>query len=266
MFTTTKHRMKKITLAIALLTSLFGNVFAQIKSDPDFELYILIGQSNMAGRGLITAQFQNEGHPRVFMLTKDKEWVPAKNPLHFDKPKVAGVGPGLAFGVSMANANPNVKIGLIPCAVGGTPIEHWKPGAFDKATQTHPYDDALKRIKAAMKSGTVKGVIWHQGEANSAKAKAPLYLAQLDSLIYRIRKEVGNPELPFIVGELGRYRERYSLINTQLATLPGRIPFTALATSEGLVHNGDTTHFDGPSAYKLGRRFAEKMIEVQRKK
>lgn len=256
----THQTIRKFSLAMGFIIFLAGHCFSQ---NTDFELYILIGQSNMAGRGTITPEFQKQGHPRVFMFTKDHKWLPARNPLHFDKPKAAGVGPGLAFGIDMANANANVKIGLIPCAVGGTSIERWKPGAFDQSTSTYPYDDALLRIREAMKYGVVKGVLWHQGEANSSEEKARLYLAQLDTLIKAIRKEVGNPNLPFIVGELGRYRAQYALINAELAKVPQSIPFTGLVTSEGLAHKGDSTHFDGPSATNLGHRFAKKMIEVQ---
>ena len=255
--------MRNAILTTTLFFLLLRTVSAQTTIDPSFELYILIGQSNMSGRGSLTKEFQKEGHPRVFMLSKDLQWEPAKHPLHFDKPKAAAVGPGLAFGVDMAKANAKVKIGLIPCAVGGTAIENWQPGAFDKATQTHPYDDAVARIKVAMKSGIVKGVIWHQGEANSSKEKAKSYLLRLNTLIGRIRAEVGNPELPFIVGELGRYRNSYEVINEELAKVPSTIQFTGLASSEDLRHKGDSTHFDGRSANLLGHRFAERMRELQ---
>lgn len=258
--------MKRTILSLALYISLIGSAFSQARVDTTFEIYILLGQSNMAGRGQITEDFKAQGHSRVFMLTKDNSWVLAKHPLHFDKPKAAGVGPGLSFGIDLAKAKPDAKIGLIPCAVGGTSIERWQPGAFDEFTQTHPYDDALLRIKTAMRSGIIKGIIWHQGEANSSDKKSAKYLTQLKTLIARIRKDVGNPELPFIVGELGRYKMRYAQINSQLAKVPGLIPFTELATSENLIHKGDSTHFDGPSANELGHRFAEKMLKVQRLK
>jgi hypothetical protein len=255
--------MKKIILVPVLLMAIFTTAQAQSLSDQHFDLYILIGQSNMAGRGPITADIADEHDNRVYTFTKDKQWVTAKHPLHFDKPKVAGVGPGLTFGIAMARAYPGVKIGLIPCAVGGTPIEHWAPGAYDKATNTHPYDDAAERITAAMKYGTIKGVIWHQGESNSSAEKAKIYLSQLTELIQRVRALTNNPNLPFIVGELGRYRPAYQNINTQLAKLPAMVPYTALATSEDLVHKGDTTHFDGKSAQEMGRRMAAKMLTVQ---
>lgn len=254
----------KTPLALALYLIIAVNAFAQTKPDPSFHLYILMGQSNMAGRGPITPELKDESNARVYMLNKDKEWVLAKHPVHFDKPKVAGVGPGLAFGIKMAEADPKVKIGLIPCAVGGTPIEHWIPGAYDKATDTHPYDDAVVRIKAAMRSGVIKGVIWHQGEANSSPDKAKKYLAQLTELIQRVRTLVGNPDLPFIAGELGRYRPTSHNLNDELAKLPSSVPYTEVASSEGLVHKGDSLHFDGPSAEELGKRFAIKMLQVQK--
>src|SRR5699024_4647057 len=134
--------------------------------DKEKHIYILMGQSNMAGRGEITGQYAEQKHPRVMMLDQTGEWIAAKHQVHFDKPKVTGVGPGLGFGISMAEANPDVTIGLVPCAVGGTPIGKWAPGAYDKATDTHPYDDAEQRIRKAMETGKVKGIIWHQGEGD----------------------------------------------------------------------------------------------------
>ncbi len=257
--------MYKIAFGLFLLVFCFNTSIAQTKVDPNFHIYLLMGQSNMAGRGEITAEFKDEGHPNLFMLTADGKWVIAKHPVHYDKPKVSGVGPGLAFGIDMAKADLTVKIGLVPCAVGGTAIERWQPGAFDEATKTHPYDDALLRIREAMKYGVVKGVIWHQGESNSTEEKASLYLQELDTLIKRIRTEVGNPKLPVVVGELGRYRENYKYINEVIAKVPNTIPFTAVATSEDLIHKGDQTHFDSASATILGHRFAAKMMTLLKK-
>jgi hypothetical protein len=253
---------KNIFLILCFMVNM--NAYAQQTPDPNFELYILAGQSNMAGRGTITDNLKNEGNDRLYMLTKDNTWVLAKHPLHFDKPAVAGVGPGLAFGIQMATGNTSVKIGLIPCAVGGTPIEHWLPGAYDAATNTHPYDDAAARIKFAMQYGIIKGIIWHQGEANSKPEQVKAYLWQLKELIQRFRTLVNNPTLPFVVGELGNYRPEYVNFNMEIIKLPTAVPYTAVVTTEGLVHRGDTTHFDSPSAETLGRHYAVKMIIMRK--
>lgn len=107
----------KTLLTMVCLATALSLAHAQQQPDPHFQLYILAGQSNMSGRGYITDEFKNEGDSRVFMLDKDNKWVLAKNPLHFDQPSIAGVGPGLAFGIAMAKAarDPKIRIGLIPC-------------------------------------------------------------------------------------------------------------------------------------------------------
>jgi hypothetical protein len=125
------------------------------------DLYLLIGQSNMAGRGSVEEQDRTP-HPRVLTLSKNNQWIPAVDPIHFDK-AVAGVGPGKTFGMVMAGQAPSARIGLIPCAVGGTSIRKWKPGAADKKTKTHPYDDMPGRLRIALGSGPLKGILWHQG-------------------------------------------------------------------------------------------------------
>jgi Carbohydrate esterase, sialic acid-specific acetylesterase len=249
--------------SVAMLLYLQGS--AQNSPDPGFELYILAGQSNMAGRGPLTASLKTEGNERVLTLTKDRKWVPARHPLHFDKPAMVGAGPGLAFGMAMADASPGKRIGLIPCAVGGTPIEHWLPGAYDSATNTHPYDDAAERIQFAMQAGVIKGIIWHQGEANSAPGKASQYLIQLTELIKRFRTLTGNPQLPFVAGELGYFFTPAPNINQQLAVLPSLVANTAVAGADRLTDKGDQLHFDAASAGELGKRYAVKMLLLQKR-
>ncbi len=248
-------------LILILITTSFGYKTAD-KDKPHKRIFLLLGQSNMAGRGIITTDYQKLQSDRVLMLNKNNEWVIANHPLHFDKPKVAGVGPGLSFGSALAEAFPKDTIYLVPCAVGGTSISKWEPGAYDKATDTHPYDDALLRIKEAMKKGKVTGAIWLQGESDSNPKAAAVYLSKLDKLIVRIRQETNNPKLAFVVGELGNYRGNYKLINDQLHLLPSKTAFTSYVTSENLVHKGDTTHFDSPSATVYGFRFAKGMLKI----
>lgn len=255
------HKIIHLLYLQLFLSCSFIQVFAQ--QDEDMHIYILMGQSNMAGRGKVTNQYAKQQHPRVTMLNQAGEWIPATHPVHFDKPTIAGVGPGLSFGIAMAEVNRKATIALVPCAVGGTPIAKWVPGAYDKATDTHPYDDAERRIKKAMETGIIKGVIWHQGEGDSNEKSARIYLDNLQKLIYRVRELVGNPELPFVVGQLARYRDNYQRVNRALEKLEETVPYTALVSSEGLWHKGDGTHFDSPSASELGRRFAKEMFRLQ---
>lgn len=260
--------MKNISfLILALLQIAVLPLFAQTPTmpDPNLHIYILMGQSNMAGRGVITTEFKAMKNDRVLAWQKDSTWVVATHPLHYDKPKVAGVGPGLSFGFEMAAANPNIKIGLVPCAVGGTSIEKWAPGAYDSASKTHPYDDAVIRITNAMKYGVVKGIIWHQGESNSSANHYDNYLPKLKALMAQIRQLVGS-DVPIVIGELGKYNSGYEAFNENLAGVTKIISNSALVTSEGLTDKGDNTHFNSESATEYGKRFARAMLLLQAKK
>jgi len=125
-----------------------------LSSKENLHLYILMGQSNMAGRGKIET-LDTLTHPRVFMLDKAINWVLASDPMHFDK-SAAGTGLGLTFGKVMADKNPNIRIGLIPTAVGGSSINYWFADSIFTQTNTYPYDDMVRRTKEAMESGTLK--------------------------------------------------------------------------------------------------------------
>lgn len=258
----------RIGVALGALWVAWGvsPVFGQAAGNKeDFHVYLLIGQSNMAGRGEMTPVFSALEHSRVVVFDADERWVKAKHPLHFDKPKRAGVGPGLSFGIKMASSDSTIRVGLVPCAVGGTDIDKWVPGGFDEITKTHPYDDAVRRMKAAQQFGVIKGVLWMQGEANSTEKKKRGYLKKLRKLVSRIRKEADCPELPFVVSELGRYNARYTLINEQLTKLPMKVRNTWVVSSEGLNHKGDGVHLDSESAHELGIRFAKILRSINKK-
>jgi len=229
--------------------------------DSNFHLYLLIGQSNMAGRGKVDEQ-HNQADPRLYMLDKNDEWVLAKDPLHFDRPKAVGVGPGLSFAKAMIKGKKDIQIGLIPSALGGSPIRAWKSGG--EFTDVFPYDEAIRRAKIAMKRGVLKGILWHQGESDSNVEASKVYLEKLVALIKQLREDLGDPDLPFVAGELGYYRPRYDLINEELKKLPEAIENTAVVSAKGLTHKGDTTHFNTESAQKFGKRYAKAMKKLIR--
>lgn len=230
-----------------------------------FHLFLLVGQSNMAGRGVVEAQ-DLAVNPRVLMLSKDGQWVPAVDPLHFDK-AAAGVGLGKTFGQLIAAANPDVTIGLIPCAVGGSPIDSWQPGVFYPPTKSHPWDDMVKRAELALPAGTLKGILWHQGESDSTAALAPTYAAKLHDLVKRLRTLVKSPEVPFIAGQMGQFdgvpwSPEKKAVDQAHRDLPKEVPHTAFVTAEGLHHKGDKVHFDSAAYRELGKRYAAAFLQM----
>lgn len=231
--------------------------------EPELHLYLLAGQSNMAGRGVL-AEEDTSRHPRVFVLSGDNAWVQAADPLHFDKPDLVGVGPGLAFGKAMADANPELAIGLIPAAVGGSSIRQWLPGADHPQTNSRPWDDALRRTYRvlALEGGALKGILWHQGESDGGGLEdAEAYKMRLDDLVQRFRDDFHDPDLPFIAAMLSPFYEELEpharIVNSAIKGLPDRVSNTAVVSGDGLTPKEDGIHLNAGSARELGRRFAQ---------
>ena len=223
-----------------------------------FHLFVLAGQSNMAGRGKIAAQ-DLEPHPNLLSLNREGEWVPAVAPLHFDKP-VAGVGLGRSFAIEYLKEHPGITVGLIPCAAGGSPIASWAPGGYHAQTKSHPYDDALQRLQTARKHGQVKAILWHQGESDSKPGLSQTYERELATVIDRFRAEIELPNLPFILGQLGSFPERpwnehRRKIDAAHKHLSKIVPACEFVESRGLQHKGDEVHFNAESYRKFGQRY-----------
>ena len=260
-----KHYL--LTFVVALLAASFSPAEETLKlpAKEKFHLFLLVGQSNMAGRGVVDVQDKTPD-PRVLMLNKAGEWASAVDPLHFDKP-AAGTGLGKTFALRIADANPGITIGLIPCAVGGSPIDSWKLGEFYAPTKSHPWDDTSKRSKIALKSGVLKGILWHQGESDSKEPLASAYEEKLHDLVKRFRKELEAPEVPFIVGQMGQFAEvpwdaAHKKVDQTHQDIIKKIPFTAYVSAEGLKHKGDKVHFDAASYREFGKRYATAYLKL----
>jgi hypothetical protein len=230
------------------------------------EIFLLAGQSNMAGRGKIDAQ-DSVVNPRVLKLDQSMAWVPAVDPLHWDKPTLVGVGPGRSFGLALAARDTTARIGLIPAAVGGSPISSWAPGALDTATGTHPYDEALERLRVAQKSGKLRGILAHQGESDATPTRSVLYAGKLRALIARFRTDAGDPNLPFVIGELGKFSGKpwtadVARIDSVHRAIAASVPNVAYVSSDGLVDKGDQLHFDAASQRTFGERYAAAYLGI----
>jgi hypothetical protein len=214
----------------------------------------------MAGRGIVEPQ-DTVGNPQILRLNKEGEWVIARDPLHYDKAN-AGVGLGLSFARSMLPENDSIVIGLIPCAVGGSSIDHWQSGAVFGSRQLYLYDDALKRARIAMKDGVLKGILWHQGESEEKKEKAMLYKDKLIRMVSDLRRDLQAPDVPFIAGEIPAFKNRDIYINPVFYEAKKDIPLYDVVSAQGLMVLPDSVHLNAVSQREFGKRYAVKMKAV----
>ena len=226
----------------------------------DMKLFLLVGQSNMAGRGRVSAE-DAKPMARCLKFNRDGKWVGASTPIHFDR-ATAGYGIANSFVRRYLAEHPADTVGLIPCAVGGSLSVTWSPEDAPDPVGTN-FRRALARAREARKNGRIVGILWHQGEADigffgSDPLLKERYAARLAEMVRVFRTELNCPDAPFLVGEIGTLPRDCTAMNPILAEAARRIPNAALVKASDLTgHMPDGVHFDTPSYTTLGIRYYE---------
>ncbi len=262
--------MKKalwLCLLLFVSSNMLFSAEINLPEKQNFHIFLLAGQSNMAGRGNVDS-LSKQIHPRVLMLTKEGKWVPAIDPIHYDK-SAAGVGPGKSFALALVEQDTSIVIGLVPAACGGSPIDTWQPGGYHDQTKSHPYDDAIKRARLAMLDGHLEGILWHQGESDCEPLLAGSYKTKLISLISRFRTDLGYPELPFLIGQMGQFETNpwddfKKTVNQAHKDAAKEVVNAAFVKSDGLSCRSDNVHFNTQSARELGKRYAKVYLNLKK--
>ncbi|MEG3659782.1 sialate O-acetylesterase [Arenibacter palladensis] len=226
-------------------------------------VFILAGQSNMAGRGLVEPQ-DTVPNNRVYALNGKGNIIIAKEPLHFYEPSMAGLDSGLSFGKSLIKHIPDsISVLLVPTAVGGSSISQWLNDSIHREVKL--FSNFKRMAELGMQYGTVKGILWHQGESDAKTKEAPLYQSKLSELIYQFRKVVGNQETTVVIGQLGSYSTNplWSKINDHIKYYVSTDPNSGMINSQDLKDKGDKVHFDSKAQRALGERYAHEFIKLQ---
>ncbi len=255
-FNTLNRIITFLFLCSPLLSGCVNTTVTTNQTSLPTDIYLLIGQSNMAGRAQISPDSMGL-MKNVYLLNVEDTWEPAKNPLNRYSTvrkhiSMQRLGPGYSFAEAMQIASPDTAIGLVVNAKGGSSITEWGNGSYF-------YQEAVRRTNRAIAlGGELKGVLWHQGETDAEESE---YLDKLIELVGRLREDFSNPDLIFIAGQINDT----PLVNAQIAQLPKRVRNTGFVSSEGLVAV-DRWHFDAQSMKIMGQRYSEEMRRLQSSK
>jgi hypothetical protein len=237
-----------------------------------FRVFLLMGQSNMAGRGVVEA-VDRATDSRILVWRPDGSWGLAREPLHRDKPAVAGVGPGYAFARALLPTLPEGEVvGLIPAAFGGSKILWWQKHYNGPQRWPDGKTFFTRAVEAArsVPPGTLAGVLWIQGESDATAAQADsgaAYRLQLHALVRDLRAELRRPDLPFVAATLKPWSVAEAVaINDVYLALPDEVARTAVVKtiSPELMSRlrnkpDDLPHYDAASARLIGENFAREM-------
>lgn len=221
-----------VTLMLTAVSAVLGEATHPFPGKIDADLWVCAGQSNMQGAGILPKR--DKPDPRIMMLTLSGKWIIATQPTHrlFDDPAppvykkkaferdpaltkksysafiemskntpIGGVGPDLFFARRIVKYTGR-RIGLIPCAMGGTSMAEWDPAGKKEGASTL-YGSMLQRI--ADVGGKIKGVLWYQGESDAGPPADAVFEKNFLSFADSLRRDTGIPDLPIIYVQIGRF-------------------------------------------------------------
>lgn len=250
---------KKIILLLSI--AFISIISLQSQTNSKIWVFVLAGQSNMAGRG-IPESTDTITCRHIITINENGDTIPAREPLHFYEPKTKGVGIGFAFARELKKHIPDsVTILLIPTAVGGSSINQWIKNSTHRNVTL--LSNFREKVAIGSKYGEIKAILWHQGESDVNQTGIAQRKERLEILLREFRTATNKPQLPVIMGEIGTFLKDSTgaqQMNIQLQQFADSLQNISIVSSKGLTHKGDFLHFDTTSQHELGKRFAEKYI------
>ena len=278
-----KNRLIRIVFSLCFLGV---TALAQADPDPNFHIYICFGQSNMEGNASVPSsetQGVSERFQRIYTANdcstcgkKKGQWYTAVPPLaRCFHGNGIGYGPVDNFGRTLVeNLDPEIRVGVVVVACGGCDIELFEKNRcvsyinsaadwlknYARDYGGNPYERMIEMAKLAKEVGVIKGILIHQGENNSGQTDWP---DRLKGVYGTILSDVGlkAEEVPLLVGEV-RHSGPCSGHNQIIANVPNVIPTAYVISSDGCESAGDQYHFSVKGYKELGKRYAEKMLEL----
>lgn len=225
----------------------------------EIDAFVMMGQSNMAGRGSLADVPPYPEDGTLWML-RCGLWQPLSEPVNPDRRVVSAKGDHTS-GVSLAPAFASAyaratgrRVGLVPCAYGGSKLDEWQEG--------EPlFDHAVAQTRLALRSARLMGILWHQGESDcESPCDVDSYERRFECMLASFTGALGYTYLPMVMGELGDFSVgRFPFVprlNPILRAISQRHGF-GFASSEGLTGMADGMHFDAPSQRVFGKRYYE---------
>ena len=237
-------------------------------TDKDIHSFLMIGQSNMAGRGEF-GEIKPIDNYKCYMFRMGR-FQRMREPINPDRAIFEGTyHSGVSLGSSFADEYTKrfgMRVGMIPCADGGTKLDEWMPG-------TVLYDHAVFMTRLAMRSSRFSGILWHQGESDcNFDEDLYAYKDKFLKMISSLRRDLDAENLPLIIGELSenigeawKLEDRPEKMNRLFYEIAKEIPHCSVASAKGLTLKPDGIHFDSKSLNIFGRRYLEEYAKISLK-
>lgn len=270
--------------------------------DPNFQIYLCFGQSNMEGfaqwntgyNGIEEIDKTVDERFKTLCAVSDNAWSRELGKWYDAVPPLCRPGTGLCpadyFGRTMvaelSKENPDIKIGVIVVAMGGAGIKAFHKTEYVSYYQTaddwqrslmdayggYPYGRLVDMARMAQKQGVIKGILMHQGETDGCGPEWRGYVADIYNNLISDLSLTAN-ETPLLVGELLDDNGKGLGVgrNPDLLKISELVPNSYVVSSDGCTvaevdvnDKGENNylHFSSEGYRELGRHYAETMISI----
>ena len=257
-------KVRIVTSMVVLLVA--SSVRAAEKAvDDALPVFILAGQSNMAGGGRVKELPDDLKAPQkdaLFVQFWGSKWAPLTPKKSF--------GPEVGFAREMTRKLKR-SVGIIKLASGGTSMAvHWNPvktepkkkGTGVMYTRLIGY---VKRLRKTHKNIKIVGMLWMQGEADSRYHAKTMesYRDNLETLIDNCRREFGNKNMAFVCGRVNPPNWPYQKQVREAQETVRRKNY-AWVDCDDLAMHKDKLHYNTEGQLQLGKKFAEAMLKLMK--
>jgi hypothetical protein len=226
-----RNAMKTLFIVALVALSLTSHVNAEESGQ---HLFILSGQSNMVG------------------LKANMSFLPAVTK-EFGKDHVI----------------------VVKDAWDGQPIRQWykkwKPAQGDQPKVIGAlYDLLMTKVNAAIKDKRIKTMtfVWMQGESDAKEKHGEVYAASLKGLLDQLKKDLGRSDINVVIGRISDFDmgdkkfPHWTMVRKAQVEVAESSNRYAWVDTDDLNGAKNGLHYDPEGYETLGKRFAEKAIEL----
>jgi len=147
----------------------------------------------------------------------------------------------------------------------------WKPAQGTAPAQLGGlYDRLMAKVNAAIKDKKVDTIsfVWMQGERDAKEGHSAVYAQSIKGLVEQLRADLKRDQITVVIGRLSDHRKNdkhWDGVRAAQVEVAEADPLADWVDTDDLNGPGDGLHYNKAGYEELGKRFADKTIALLKK-
>jgi hypothetical protein len=237
---------------------------------PEIDVYVILGQSNAAGRGYATSLSSANQQPIEGALVYDhlggKTLQPMQAGINTQSDQAGRFGAEVGFALAR-KAHTARPFCILKYAVGGTMLfqgsgSDWNAASSELAKTARDMIAAgMQKLREAGYNPVIKSVFWHQGESDNTDERRAVYAANMASLVSYMDQNADLNAAKWVICRLFENSAGKDLVNAakleHINTNPTRFLWQSPVEQYARISGSDTTHANHNGLLAMGTDWHE---------